>query len=76
MTGVESLISMHRKDMSLLRDETRKSNKERKARLRDMDQAFSDLRGRLSAEMPTNSSPLKFRGAVAFMITLLGVLSY
>ncbi len=76
MTGVESLISMHRKEMSALREETRLSRRERKTSTREMDQAFNELRSQLSSEMPACSVSSKFRGAIAFMFTLLGVLSY
>lgn len=76
MTGVESLVSMHRKEMALLREETRQSRRERRDSFREMDQSFNELRSKLSAEMPAAGGPSIFRGAVAFMMTLLGVLTY
>jgi LPS O-antigen subunit length determinant protein (WzzB/FepE family) len=76
MTGVESLISMHRKEMSLLREEARQARKNRNDSAREMDHAFNELRNQLSAEMPGPVSSPKFRGAIAFMVALLGVLTY
>lgn len=76
MTGVESLISMHRKEMSALREQARLARRERKTSERELDHALNELRSQLSAEMPSRTSSSVFRGAVAFMFLLLGVLSY
>ncbi|WP_432734651.1 hypothetical protein [Maridesulfovibrio sp. FT414] len=76
MTGVESLVSVHRKEMALLREESRQSKRERRDSFREMDHSFNELRSRLNAEMPSAGGPSVFRGAVAFMMTLLGVLTY
>ncbi|WP_320174135.1 hypothetical protein [Maridesulfovibrio sp.] len=77
MSSVESLISMHREDMSLLRIEAKQARRERLDSCREMDQAFKDLRSRLSAEMPVTSSySFKLRAPIAFMATLMGVISF
>lgn len=76
MTGVESLISMHRKEMSALREQSRQARRERKTSERELDQSLNELRSQLNAEMPSGTTSSVFRGAVAFMFLLLGVLSY
>ncbi len=76
MTSVESLISMHRDDMEMLRGEARAARKDRLSSRREMDQAFKELRSKLTAELPVSTHSFGFRGAVTFMVTLLGVLSY
>lgn len=67
---------MHRDDMEVLRDEARTARKDRLSSSREMDQAFKELRSRLTAELPVATPSSRIRGAVTFMVTLLGVLSY
>lgn len=67
---------MHRKDMSMMREESRLARRERKKSSREQDRAFDELRARLNSEMPSSDGFSKFRGAVAFMLTLFGVLTY
>lgn len=77
MSSVETLISMHREDMALLRIEARQARKERLDSDREMAQAFKELRSKLSAEMPiTSSFSVKLRAPLAFMATLMGVISF
>ncbi|WP_027721812.1 hypothetical protein [Maridesulfovibrio zosterae] len=76
MNSVESLISMHRKDMEFLRDESRTARKQRLSDCRALDQSFKELRTKLSADLPHMSPASKLRGAVTLMAALLGVLSY
>ncbi|CCO23360.1 hypothetical protein [Maridesulfovibrio hydrothermalis] len=75
MSGVESLIYMHREDMVVLRGEVRQARKDRKCHSREMDQAFKEMRAKLAAEMHETSTSSRFRGAMAFMSVLLTVLS-
>ncbi|WP_319777948.1 hypothetical protein [Maridesulfovibrio sp.] len=76
MSSVESLVSMHRKDMVLLRTEAKQARKQRHGSERELDQAFKELRSKLSSEMPVASSfPMKLRAPIALMVTLVGVFS-
>ncbi|NDV22391.1 hypothetical protein [Desulfovibrio sp. JC022] len=77
MSSVETLMSMHREDMALLRTEAKQARKERLDNNREMDLAFKDLRSKLSAEMPVTSSfSIKLRAPFAVMTALMGVLSF
>ncbi|TIH13785.1 hypothetical protein D0S45_14310 [Marinifilum sp. JC120] len=77
MSSVETLISMHREDMIFLRTEAKQAKKDRLDSSREMDQAFKELRSKLSAEMPmTSSFSIKLRAPIAAMTALMGVLSF
>lgn len=77
MSNIESLLSVHRQDMEMLRGESRQARSLRSKEYREMDKEFNDLRSKLSAELPsrvTVSSLL--RGPFAFMFTLLAILTF
>jgi|GEM_PF-2095116 len=78
ISSVESLISMHREDMAMLRTEAKQARKERLDSSREMDLALKELRARLSEDMPvvTSSFSVKLRAPIALMVTLMGVFSF
>ncbi|NDV28373.1 hypothetical protein [Desulfovibrio sp. JC010] len=77
MSNIETLVSMHREDMALLRTEAKQARQERLDCEREMNQAFKELRSQLAAEMPVRSSySVTLRAPIAFMATLMGVFSF
>ncbi len=67
---------MHREDMALLRSEAKQARQARLDCVREMDQAYKELRCKLSAEMPVAASfSMKLRTPIALMATLMGVFS-
>ncbi|WP_291329635.1 hypothetical protein [Desulfovibrio sp. UCD-KL4C] len=77
MSNIESLLSVHRRDMEMLRGESRQARSIRSKEYREMNKEFNALRSKLSAELPhyVKVSSL-LRGPFAFMLTLLTILSF
>ncbi|MBI9111769.1 hypothetical protein [Maridesulfovibrio ferrireducens] len=77
MNNIESLLTVHRQDMELLRGESRQARSLRTIKDREMNREFKALRSKIAAEMPKSvTASFMLRGPVTFMLTLLAVLSF